>query len=184
MAFQFSTRCRAACGQQRIDDMLYVTNGAWTASTAYTVGETVTNGGNSYRVTTAGTSAASGGPTGTTTSITDGTVTWTYAPPTLVLYSGAESANCAASSPAGVLATIQLPMVPLTTTNGVTSLSGVWSGSGSAVGNAASFRIFDATGTFCVEQGNTTTDLVLVNTSIAVGQPVSVSSYQITEGGA
>lgn len=184
MAFQFSTRGRAACGQQRIDDMLYVTNGAWTASTAYTVGETVTNGGNSYRVTTAGTSASSGGPTGTTTSITDGTVTWTYAPPTLVIYSGAEPTNCAAASPAGVLATLNLPMIPLTTSNGVTSLNGTWAATGSASGNAASFRIFDASGTFCVEQGNVTTDLVLVNTSIASGQSVSVSSYTITEGGA
>lgn len=51
---------------------------AWTGSTAYALGALATNGGNLYRVTTAGTSASSGGPTGTGASIADGTVTWTY----------------------------------------------------------------------------------------------------------
>lgn len=52
---------------------------AWAASTAYTVDQMATLGGRVYRCTTAGTSASSGGPTGTGTSITDNTVTWTYA---------------------------------------------------------------------------------------------------------
>lgn len=51
---------------------------AWAASTAYALGALASNGGNLYRVTAAGTSASSGGPTGTGSSITDGTVTWTY----------------------------------------------------------------------------------------------------------
>lgn len=53
---------------------------AWVASTAYgTVGAVVTNdSGKVYRLLTAGTSAASGGPTGTATSITDGTAVWQY----------------------------------------------------------------------------------------------------------
>ncbi|MBN3734647.1 major capsid protein P2 [Burkholderia sp. Tr-20390] len=50
----------------------------WAASTAYAVGAQVTNGGNLYKATAAGTSASSGGPSGTSTSITDGGVTWTY----------------------------------------------------------------------------------------------------------
>lgn len=50
----------------------------WAASTAYTVGQEVSNGGNIYACTTAGTSAASGGPTGTGTGITDGTAVWSY----------------------------------------------------------------------------------------------------------
>lgn len=49
----------------------------WQASRAYVLGMQVVNGGNVYKCTTAGTSAASGGPTGTTTA-TDNTVTWTY----------------------------------------------------------------------------------------------------------
>lgn len=50
----------------------------WAANTAYAVGNRVVNGVNVYVVTVAGTSAASGGPTGTGTSITDGTVTWDF----------------------------------------------------------------------------------------------------------
>ena len=51
---------------------------AWVLSTAYRLGEEVTNGGNIYTCTTAGTSAGSGGPSGTGTSIADNTVIWDY----------------------------------------------------------------------------------------------------------
>lgn len=51
---------------------------AWAASTVYTVGQGVVLGGNIYQCSTAGTSAASGGPTGTGTAITDGTAVWRY----------------------------------------------------------------------------------------------------------
>ncbi len=51
---------------------------AWTGSTAYSVDDYVTNGGIIYRCTTAGTSAASGGPTGYGATITDGTAVWTF----------------------------------------------------------------------------------------------------------
>jgi hypothetical protein len=184
MAFQFSTGLRTARASQHLAQMILTTNGSWTASTAYTVGQTVINGGNTYRVTAAGTSAASGGPTGTGTSITDGTVTWTYAPPTLKIFSGAEPANAAASDPSGLLCTMQLPMNALAVASGVASLNGTWAGTASAAGTAASFRIYDPSGTNCVHQGNVTTDLVLNNTSIALNQSVSVSSYSVTDGNA
>lgn len=51
---------------------------AWVASTAYGVGDRVFNGANQYRATAGGTSAASGGPSGTGGSITDGGVTWAF----------------------------------------------------------------------------------------------------------
>ena len=50
----------------------------WLASTAYSVGDRVSNGANTYVATTAGTSAASGGPTGTGTGIADGSVIWAF----------------------------------------------------------------------------------------------------------
>lgn len=50
----------------------------WKFSTPYRVGDKVVNGANVYVVTAAGTSAASGGPTGTGTGIVDGGVTWNY----------------------------------------------------------------------------------------------------------
>lgn len=51
---------------------------AWAGSTAYALGDRMSNGGNVYRATTAGTSASSGGPSGTGAGITDGTVVWAY----------------------------------------------------------------------------------------------------------
>lgn len=51
---------------------------AWIASTAYSVGDRVVNGGNQYQCTTAGTSAGSGGPSGTGTGISDGTAVWSF----------------------------------------------------------------------------------------------------------
>jgi hypothetical protein len=50
----------------------------WAISTAYLLNHQVQNGANIYRCTTAGTSAGSGGPTGTGSGITDGTAVWSY----------------------------------------------------------------------------------------------------------
>ncbi len=63
-----------------------VSNGAWGAldgapwapNIDYPVGAVVSNGGNNYYAATAGLSAASGGPSGTSSGIVDGTVTWNY----------------------------------------------------------------------------------------------------------
>lgn len=51
----------------------------WQASTPYVVGQQVNNDtGKAYKCTTAGTSASSGGPTGTGSGISDGTAVWDY----------------------------------------------------------------------------------------------------------
>jgi hypothetical protein len=50
----------------------------WVALTAYTLGALVTNSSNTYICRTAGTTAGSGGPTGTGTAISDGSCTWDY----------------------------------------------------------------------------------------------------------
>ena len=101
----------------------------------------------------------------------------------LKIFSGAEPANCAASDPSGLLATITLPSTFLTSSAGVTALAGTWSVSASATGTAASFRIYDGSAV-CHVQGNTTSDLVLNNTSITSGQTVSVTSFAVTGGNA
>ena len=57
---------------------------AWQASTAYVIGDHVTNDTGPVKIyicTTAGTSAGSGGPTGTGSGIVDGTVVWDYVGP-------------------------------------------------------------------------------------------------------
>jgi hypothetical protein len=52
---------------------------AWVGSTAFTVGlRRANDSGKVYEVITSGTSASSGGPTGTSSDITDGTVHWKY----------------------------------------------------------------------------------------------------------
>lgn len=59
----------------------YTVGSAWRASNVAAVGQFCTNGGNTYQVisvTGDAKTAASGGPTGTAGSITDGNVTWQY----------------------------------------------------------------------------------------------------------
>jgi hypothetical protein len=103
----------------------------------------------------------------------------------LRIYSGAQPANCAAAEPAGLLATIVLPAAFLTSSGGVTTIAGVWSVAASGTGTAASWRIYDQAGTpVCHVQGNTTTDLVLNNQSIASGQTVTVTQFSVTAGNA
>lgn len=51
---------------------------AWAPTTVYAVDAKVTHNGNQYRATVGGSSAASGGPSGTGASIVDGGVTWAF----------------------------------------------------------------------------------------------------------
>jgi len=85
---------------------------AWANSTAYVVGDRVTNASRVYQCTTAGTSAGSGGPTTTSTAITDGTVTWAYVGEgTGVTDIDAESANTGpVVGAARTIATIETPV--------------------------------------------------------------------------
>ena len=57
---------------------IYIASPAWAGSTAFALSDRVVNGGNGYQCITAGTSASSGGPTGTGSSISDGTAEWKY----------------------------------------------------------------------------------------------------------
>lgn len=51
---------------------------AWAGTTGYTTGDRRKNGGNIYRCASSGTSAGSGGPTGTGTGISDGSCSWDF----------------------------------------------------------------------------------------------------------
>jgi hypothetical protein len=102
---------------------------------------------------------------------------------TLKIFSGAEPANCAAADPSGLLATIVLPASFLTSSGGVTTIAGTWSVAASAGGLAQSFRMYDGS-SVCHVQGNVTTDLVLNNTSITLGQTVTVTQFTVTAGNA
>lgn len=67
---------------QTLTDATITAVALWAATTAYVVGDRVTNDDagtdRCYHCITAGTSAGSGGPTGTSDDITDGTVHWRY----------------------------------------------------------------------------------------------------------
>lgn len=102
---------------------------------------------------------------------------------TLVFYSGAQPANCAAGNPSGPLATITLPATFLTNSAGVTTIAGTWSTTATGTGTAASWRIFDGS-SVCHAQGNVTSDIILNNTSIASGQTVTVTGFTFTQGNA
>lgn len=102
---------------------------------------------------------------------------------TLKIFSGAEPANCAAADPTGLLATIVLPASFLTSAGGVATMAGSWTVAASAGGVAQSFRMYDGS-SVCHVQGNVTTDLVLNNTNITLGQTVSVTQFTVTAGNA
>lgn len=57
---------------------LILTTPAWAPGTVYVLNALIVNGGNTYRCTVPGTSAGSGGPTGTGTGIVDNAATWAY----------------------------------------------------------------------------------------------------------
>jgi hypothetical protein len=62
-----------------ITSQIHYNLSAWATSHAYTtIGTRISNSGNAYQLVTAGTSAASGGPTTTGSSITDGSCVWKY----------------------------------------------------------------------------------------------------------
>lgn len=71
----------------------------WQSSTAVALGANCSNGGNVYYCKTAGTTASSGGPTGTGTNITDGTAVWSYSRKAglSVMASGTAGTNTAAT---------------------------------------------------------------------------------------
>lgn len=105
----------------------------------------------------------------------------------LQLRSGAQPANCATAASGTLLAEITLPADWMAAAaSGSKTKLGTWSGTGAAAGTAAHFRIVDNAGTTCHMQGSVTAtsgggDMELDNTSIAVSQAVSVTTFTLNE---
>ena len=104
---------------------------------------------------------------------------------------GAAPANCGTADSGTVLATLNLPSDWMAAAaSGSKSMTGTWSdASGDATGTAAHFRIYRSDGTTCDMQGTVTAtggggDLTLDNVSIATAQPVNITSFTLTQGGA
>jgi hypothetical protein len=108
------------------------------------------------------------------------------------IFSGSVPADCAAANPSGLLWTLNLPSDWMAGAgSGSKAKAGTWSGSASAGGVAASFRVYNSQatkdGTTCIIQGTVAQgsgDLSLDNTNIANGQTVTINTFTLTDGNA
>ncbi|WP_316168958.1 MULTISPECIES: hypothetical protein [unclassified Bradyrhizobium] len=73
--FRITDSSGSTCHEQ---GTVSVNAAAWAAGTAVVVNQYARNSGNIYQCTTAGTTAGTGGPSGTGTGISDGTAVWSY----------------------------------------------------------------------------------------------------------
>ena len=110
--------------------------------------------------------------------------------PKLQLRTGAQPANCAAADSGTLLAELTLPSDWMTAASGgAITLNGTWTGTASAAGTAAHYRLKDSAGSVCHEQGSVTItggggDLTIDNNVLASAQTVNVTSWTRTQGGA
>ena len=110
--------------------------------------------------------------------------------PDLKIWSGSVPATCATADGGGtILATLALPSDWMAAASGgVKGLSGTWQdASADATGTAGHWRLYQ--GATCHAQGTVTVtggggDLTLDNVSIASGQQITITSFNITAGGA
>jgi hypothetical protein len=108
--------------------------------------------------------------------------------PTLEIRSGTVPATTATADAGTLLATLTLPSDWLAAaSSGSKARLGTWSGTASAAGTAAHFRIKQSTTTHI--QGTITAtggggDMTLVNTSLAISQPITIDTFTLTAGGA
>jgi hypothetical protein len=107
------------------------------------------------------------------------------ASPSLLIFSGAVPANCAAADPAGTLATLTLPSDWLAAAGSrAKALAGTWSGtaSGGAATAPASWRI--KVGATCHMQGTAGVGSgdMSFNGSITTGQTITVTTFGLTDG--
>ena len=107
----------------------------------------------------------------------------------LKIRTGAQPASVATADSGTVLATLTLPSDWLAAASGGTKAkSGTWQDtSADAAGTAAHFRIYASDGTTAHMQGSVTAtagggDLTLDNTSIALAQIVTITSFTLTDG--
>lgn len=107
----------------------------------------------------------------------------------LRIYSGTRPANVAGAITGTLLAqlTCNGTFAPAAS-NGVLTLNAITQDSSAdATGTASHFRLFRSDGTTAVldgDVGTTGSDLNLTTTSLVAGQPVSVTSFVLTEGNA
>lgn len=109
----------------------------------------------------------------------------------LKIRTGAAPANCGTADSGTVLATLALPADWMAAASaGAKAKSGTWEdASADATGTAAHFRLYASDSTTCHAQGTVTAtggggDLQVDNTSFAISQAFSVTSFSLTDGNA
>lgn len=107
----------------------------------------------------------------------------------LKIRTGAAPVDCAAADLGTVLATLTLPADWMAAAaSGSKAKLGTWQDTAAdATGTAAHFRIYKSDGITCVIQGTVgqgTGDLSLDNTSIVLGQTVTINTFTLTDGNA
>lgn len=114
----------------------------------------------------------------------------------LRLRTGAPPANCAAARTGTVLATFNLPADWMAAANaGSKAKAGNWDdASADATGTAGHFEIMDSAGVTCQMQGTVSqraadggagdVQLAQETAGIVAGQPVTISAFTLTAGGA
>lgn len=106
------------------------------------------------------------------------------ASPVLKLRTGAAPANCAAADSGTELLSMTLPSDWLNVGSGATKTKkGVWQGTATVLGTFGHYRIYESTGTSCKIQGPSS-ELVLADTTLEVGQPVRITAAIFTAGNA
>jgi hypothetical protein len=107
----------------------------------------------------------------------------------LKIRSGAAPANCAAAESGTVLGTFDLPSDWMAAAaSGAKAKSGTWEETAAdAGGTAEHFRLYKTDGSTCVLQGTVgqgSGDLSLDNTTIVLGQTITVTAFTLTDGNA
>lgn len=104
----------------------------------------------------------------------------------LKIRSGTVPANCATADTGTVLATITLPSDWMSAASaGSKAKLGTWEDtSADATGTAGHFRIYASDGITIHAQGTIGVEMTIDNTSISVGQTVTVTSFTLTAGNA
>lgn len=109
------------------------------------------------------------------------------ASPKLRFYTGAKPATCASGESGTLLCEQALPADALAAASSASKAKqGTWTAQATAAGTIGHYRIYDNAGTTCHNQGSAsdsgTPDMTVDNAVVAIGQTITVATFQINAG--
>ena len=106
----------------------------------------------------------------------------------LAIRTGAQPGNCAAADSGDLIATLTLPADWMdVAASGSKAMLGAWAAAATGAGTAAHWRLYASDGTTCHAQGSVgqgSGDLSLDDTTITVGQYVTVTGFTLSDANA